>query len=156
MISLKQLDKRIEERIRRAIGRRGEIVLATCLCAFGVSWAAYEINDAVERGRRYTAALEVVNYEHCVDRFRESTKPHRLPHSLEELVARTALSRVSADPWGNRYAYLIKPGPDHDFVIVSAGPDERLGTTDDISNVANHDHRRQEDGSVWLTNFNDR
>jgi|SRR5579862_7416254 len=56
------------------------------------------------------------------------------PDSLKDLTPYMNDDHVS-DPWGNPYAMKCEPSPKghgYDFRVISAGPDGKMGTDDDL------------------------
>jgi len=41
-------------------------------------------------------------------------------------------TELPIDAWGNDFIYELRPGSYQQFVIISAGPDEKKGTEDDL------------------------
>lgn len=104
-------------------------------------------------GPRHEAKIQIGNYEQLVHTYYLTTDPHELPTRLEDLTTKKYLAKkIRPDPWGNPYVYLVQS--DREFIIVSRGADEMLGTRDDITedSMGHHGEGRAE----WLREFNSR
>jgi general secretion pathway protein G len=96
-----------------------------------------------ERARRMAAHIEVGNFSVALDTFKLDNGAY--PKSLEEMVTRPPVAtnwrgpyfwnEVPLDPWLRSYFYVY-PGKHNtnSFDLMSAGPDGRAGTDDDITN----------------------
>lgn len=59
-------------------------------------------------------------------------KQEQCPSSMEDLKAAGVTARVKRDPWGSEY--IIKcPGTHGRVDVISAGPDRKLASNDDIN-----------------------
>ncbi len=74
------------------------------------------------------ARLQAEIYADAVERYR--TDEGDVPDDLETLVDDGYVASVTKDPWGE--TYRVQPKAGGGFVVVSAGPDRRVGTDDDI------------------------
>ena len=61
---------------------------------------------------------------------RRATDP-TCPTTLEELQGR--FHGLVLDPWGNAYRHGCTPGPEPELLVISAGPDGKFGTGDEIT-----------------------
>jgi len=76
---------------------------------------------------------ELVNIQQALGHFRLETN-NDCPQHLNELFEARFLNKPPLDPWGQPF-HLVCPGR-HDpegADVVSAGPDRRLGTVDDVA-----------------------
>ena len=56
----------------------------------------------------------------------------KMPSSLQELVEKGMVGAVPADPWGNAFSLVVTNAAEKRFKVLSAGPDGKKGTKDDI------------------------
>ncbi len=61
-------------------------------------------------------------------------KRGKCPKSLQDLKAAGFTNQVGKDPWGNEYEFKC-PGENQEVDVISGGPDNEIGTEDDISNA---------------------
>ena len=93
---------------------------------------------------RPTAAMADINgcIKAALDQYKIDTGA--FPKSLQNLVVRPEqatnwhepyLEKLPIDPWGNPY-YYVCPGPHNtsSYDLFSSGPDQRIGTEDDLCN----------------------
>ena len=91
------------------------------------------------------AEIEIGNLSNMVESYYLMTDPHRLPDSLDDLPEMENLVKggeIPKDPWENDYVYVkcdVRTGTGS-YVIMSRGPDELLGTEDDISSERPRDY----------------
>lgn len=86
---------------------------------------------------RTTARLDIQRIEVGLEMYRvlEGNLPSK-EEGLEALLqplppdGTPVMKRIPADPWGNAYSYTSSGV---EFSVVSAGPDRRLGTKDDVT-----------------------
>jgi hypothetical protein len=95
------------------------------MAAFGTLMAV-NVNNMLKGAQFKTAQLDQRAVMNGVDLY--ETENGRLPARLEDLVPKY-IRELHSDPWGNPYAYYRGEGGS---AIVSAGPDGKLGTGDDI------------------------
>ena len=124
------------------------IIIAILFLLVIILMAVLSPNDSVRRGpqARMTAAkTDVANMETALDAFEIDTG--RYPKQSEGLAALVLappgssnwrgpyVRLVPNDPWGRPYTYTV-PGKKHPtgYDLLSAGPDGKVGTADDISN----------------------
>jgi Type II secretion system (T2SS), protein G len=100
----------------------GSVALVAAAASFGsVTW------DAQERGgQTRTARLDTAGLMNGVDLYKMETG--HFPARLEDLVPKY-VRELHLDPWGKPYAFYQGSGG---AAVVSAGPDGKLGTGDDI------------------------
>ncbi len=85
--------------------------------------------DAFGQAQRKTACVEAQMLLNATEMFQVAER--RAPKDIAELQAKGMIARAPDDPWGNAYT-IDAEGPK----VTSAGPDEKMGTTDDIVVVA--------------------
>lgn len=86
---------------------------------------------------RTTAGLDIQRIEVGLEMYRVlvgnlPTKEEGLEALLRPLPpdGTPVMKRLPVDPWGNAYSYTSNGV---EFSVVSAGPDERVGTEDDVT-----------------------
>jgi hypothetical protein len=67
------------------------------------------------------------------DAYRRFHAGEPCPATLEELVPRRRPGYRLRDPWGNPYRHGCTPGPAPELLVISAGPDGKFGTGDEIT-----------------------
>ena len=86
------------------------------------------------------AATQISAFKQALDSYEVDTGAYPKGGNLGELVSSGVqgwkgpyLDKIPADPWGNNYTYDY-PGKHGTYDLISAGPDGRMGTDDDINN----------------------
>jgi general secretion pathway protein G len=122
--------------------------ITLCLAILGIIALLYAIGPRIggESHARPTAAQADIygGIKSALDQYKVDNGHY--PGSLQDMVQKTAGAtnwrgpyfdppRAPIDPWGNGYIYSY-PGRHNTnaYDLVSAGPDGRLGTEDDIGN----------------------
>lgn len=94
------------------------------------SYVAREAGTAFEPVLRWSAEQEAQGIARDLRRREAAFLRIPQPGELQEFLARQHYSpRRGIDPWGTPYALILK---DDSILIVSAGPDRRRGTPDDM------------------------
>ena len=86
------------------------------------------------------AQTQISSFKGALDAYEVDTGAYPKGGNLGELVSSNVqnnhapyLDHIPADPWGNNYQYDY-PGKHGTYDLISAGPDGRMGTEDDINN----------------------
>ncbi|HEX4381411.1 MAG TPA: type II secretion system protein GspG [Myxococcales bacterium] len=109
--------------------RRPILYASTGLLAAAASYGAVVSNVHSREQLTRSVRVDQEAFANALDLYKRENG--RLPARLEDLVPKH-LRAMRSDPWGNPYAYYRGEGGS---AVVSAGPDGKLGTGDDI--VAN-------------------
>jgi general secretion pathway protein G len=90
---------------------------------------------AMGEGQKGQAETQMNNIAQAVEMYMLSNRG-KLPNDLEELTQEDPgtgepyMARIPRDPWDGRYE--LKQLDKRKFEIICAGPDEQMGTEDDI------------------------
>lgn len=95
-----------------------------CIACLG----AHVITELGE-SKAEVAKMQAREYVGAFERWRTAHAGATRPPSIDELNAYTNFD-LSRDPWGSHYVIACDG---RDAVVMSPGPDERLGTADDIT-----------------------
>lgn len=87
------------------------------------------VADAYQDAQKKTAEVEVINLHQLCELYM-LRKPDTCPTSVADLVASGELAAERKDPWGSDYEIVCEPGGR--IAVVSAGPDRKPKTDDDI------------------------
>ncbi len=120
--------------------------LMVVLLIIGLLGAAVTVGvrGAREQGRITTAEMEINNLENGLEMFNSLTARYPTQdEGLEVLLKPIGKSELGIlkkkgelnDPWGNPYLYIVTGDKAEPFEVLSAGPDGREGTDDDLSNL---------------------
>jgi general secretion pathway protein G len=122
---------RSKTRQRRARGYSLlEILVVVAIMSLLASVAVPAVMRLYDRSRSDTALLAAQSFRTATSSWRLSTRTDDCP-TPTRLIEDKMLDRGAStkDPWGNEFAIACDDGG---VTVSSAGPDRRLGTTDDI------------------------
>jgi hypothetical protein len=123
---------RLFEAIGKVLWRHKWKLAFTCTMLAAV-WLTWEATVWECGGDDKHARIEAGQLSQMVDAYYLQSDPHQLPEHLDNLNDMNLVKggQIPNDPWGTPYMYVTFS--DRDFRIVSAGPDQMFGTTDDIT-----------------------
>ena len=112
-----------------------EIMVAVAIIGILGTTAVVAVKQQLDKARLVAAQEGVNNLESAILTYQINYK--KLPSSLDDLVQPydgdqpivRGGAKVLEDPWGHKYQYERNG---RDVVVISGGPDESIGTDDDI------------------------
>lgn len=124
-----------------------EVMVVIVILGIIASMVVPNLMGNQEQAARQKAVTDIIQLENALNQYK--LRHHRYPtteQGLEALVKQPEIEpiprnypkggyirRLPQDPWGQPY-YLLSPGEMGDIDVFSAGPDQEVGTDDDIGN----------------------
>ena len=120
-----------------------EVVVVIVILVTLASIATPLYMNNLKKAKRDAAKVDINNLKQQVELFRAHVG--RCPEEWQELITRPEenedwsgpyLEKEPVDPWGKKYIYRRTEDENHDYEIISCGPDGNEGTEDDIKSFA--------------------
>jgi len=126
--------KTIQRRLVRKRIARGvtliEVLIVVAIMSLLSAVAAVAVVSVWRNSQKDTAKLNASALRHTVGVWRLSHPGEECPNA-ERMRADKVLDKSSSstDPWGSPYSIVCE---EDDVTVISAGPDKKMGTPDDI------------------------
>jgi general secretion pathway protein G len=110
-----------------------EIMLVVVIIGLLAAVVTPKLMGNLAKGQVAATRASIKNLETAIDQY-QLDHSGRLPNSLQDVLPYLRNQKsVPKDAWGMEFAYTPNHA-DGSFSIVSAGPDNLMGTADDITN----------------------
>jgi hypothetical protein len=97
--------------------------------AWAGGWLERPLSPITERYRRAKAEAQLGKTSRLMVSQRDLGQRPPQPHELPAYLTRHDIAPGGLDPWGTPYHIAEEPDS---IALISAGPDQRLGTADDL------------------------
>ena len=134
---LQQLIRRRRQLARAAKRSRGmtliEIMVVVAIIGLIMGGVGLMAFSRFQDAQVDTAKKDVVQIEQAVQMYKMQ-KSSKCPKSMQDLKAAGMINKVTKDPWNTAYELKCPGDEGRQVDVISAGPDQEMGTEDDISN----------------------
>jgi len=108
------------------------ILLILLMFSHVIYYLSSNAGEIIEDGKIYSTRLQINVLKKTIKSYvKEYKNPTEIKSKLEDLMNKN--KGISVDNWGN--TFIVKRISYKKWLIISKGPDKRLGTSDDIKSI---------------------
>lgn len=111
-----------------------EILIVIAIIGLVLGAVAVGVLPLFSKGQKGIAHNGTQTVENAYGLWRASHPDQDCPESIDDLKSVMKKGQELNDPWGTAYQITCPSAHDRDIDVVSAGPDKKMGTDDDIAN----------------------